>query len=68
MLQRSQHRAPSLKNFIEFFDEETVLVSDPIFSREAITAYVGTRSAIIKEKREAIARSMVQLQQILRNT
>ena len=43
MLQRSQQKESSLKDFIEFFDEETVLVNDPIFSREAITAYVGTQ-------------------------
>ena len=28
---------------MEFFDEETVLVNNPIFSREAITAYVRTQ-------------------------
>ena len=39
MLQRSQQREPSLKDFIEFFDEE----NDPIFLREAVTAYVGTQ-------------------------
>ena len=33
---RSQQRESSLKNFIEFFDEETVLVI-------TITAYVGTQ-------------------------
>ena len=43
ILQRSQQREPSLKDFIEFFDEETVLVNNPIFSREAITAYFGTQ-------------------------
>ena len=43
MLQRSQQRESSLKDFIEFFDEETVLVNDPIFLREAITAYFGTQ-------------------------
>ena len=43
MLQRSQQKEPSLKDFIELFDEESVLVNDPIFSREAITAYVGNQ-------------------------
>ena len=43
VLKRSQQREPSLKDFIEFFDEETVLVNNPIFSRETITAYVGTK-------------------------
>ena len=31
MLRRSQQREPSLKDFIELFDEEIVLVNDPIF-------------------------------------
>ena len=31
MLRRSQQRKPSLKDFIELFDEEIVLVNDPIF-------------------------------------
>ena len=43
MLRRIQQREPSLKDFIEFFDEETVLFNDPIFSREAITTYFGTQ-------------------------
>ena len=43
MLRRSQQRKPSLKYFIEFFNEETVLVNDPVFLREAITTYVGTQ-------------------------
>ena len=38
MLRRSEQSEPSLKDFIEFLDEETVLVNGPIFSREAITA------------------------------
>ena len=32
MLQTSQQREPSLKDFIEFFDGETVLVNDSILS------------------------------------
>ena len=43
MLRRSQQRELSLKDFIEFFDEETVLINNFIFSREAITAYDGTQ-------------------------
>ena len=43
MLRRSQQGEPSLKDFIEFFDGEIILVKDPIFLREAITAYVGNQ-------------------------
>ena len=43
MLQISQQRQPSLKDFVEFFDERAVLVNDPIFSREATTAYAGAQ-------------------------
>ena len=52
MLRRSQQREPSLKDFIEFFDEETVLVVNyPIISREALTAYVGTQEKSDDKKR-----------------
>ena len=43
MLWKNQQREPSLKDFIEFCDEETVLVNNPILLREAITAYVGNQ-------------------------
>ena len=43
MLQRSQQREPSLKRFIEFFDEETALVNNLISSRETIIAYAGNQ-------------------------
>ena len=33
----------SLKDFIEFFDDEKVLVNNTIFLRDAITAYIGTK-------------------------
>ena len=42
MPRRSQQSEPSLKDFIEFFDGETVLARNPIFLREAITVYLGT--------------------------
>ena len=53
MLRRSQQRELSLKGFIEFFDGETLLVNDPIFSREAITAYVGTQKSDDQRKRRS---------------
>ena len=45
---------------------ETLLVNDPIFSREAITAYVGAQEKSDNQiKRRSKARSMVHLEQIL---
>ena len=43
IVRKIQQREPSLKDFIGFFDEETVLVNDSMFLREAITAYVGNQ-------------------------
>ena len=43
IVRKIQQREPSLKDFIGFFDEKTVLVNDPMFLREAITAYVGNQ-------------------------
>ena len=51
MLQKSKQRGPSLKDLIEVFDEETVLVKNPTFLREAITI---KKSLMIQETREAI--------------
>ena len=59
MLRRSKQSGPPLKDFIEFFEEEIILVNDPIFSREAITAYVGTQGKSDDQRKgEAIANSI----------
>ena len=39
--QRNSSRKPYLNDFISLFDEETFLVNDPVFSRGAISEYVG---------------------------
>ena len=41
ILQKSQQGEPSLKDFTDFFDDETALDNTPTYLREAITAYVG---------------------------
>ena len=43
MLWEIQRGDLSLKDFKSFFDNETLLVNNPILSREATTEYVGTQ-------------------------
>ena len=43
MLWEIQKGDLSLKDFKSFFDNETLLVNNPILSREATTEYVGTQ-------------------------
>ena len=51
MLRRSKQSGPPLKDFIEFFEEEIILVNDPIFSREAKLHMLELKgSLMIKEK------------------
>ena len=40
-LRRSDERESELVDLIEMVDEETILVNDPLFSREAISQYVN---------------------------
>lgn len=40
-----------MEDFISFFDEETILVNDPIFSREAICEYVEKLAKLGQKKR-----------------
>ena len=35
IIRRQQRREPELEDFIDFFDDETQLANDPLFSREA---------------------------------
>ena len=39
-IRRSQLREPTLQDLIKFVEEETILMNDPLFSREAISEYV----------------------------
>ena len=44
-VRRKKQREATLCNFIGFISEETMLVNDPLFSKEAIEQYNGSRSS-----------------------
>ena len=50
---RAKHsREPELKDLINYVDKETALVSDPLFSKEAVEQYLGkTNVKVNKRKR-----------------
>ena len=39
IIRRQHKREPELEDFMDFFDDETQLANDPLFSREALTEY-----------------------------
>ena len=39
ILRRQHRREPELEDFIDFFNNETQLANDPLFSREALREY-----------------------------
>ena len=49
-IRRKQVREPDMKDFIHFINDETIIVSDPIFSKEAIEPYLENKSSHRKGK------------------
>ena len=48
-IRKRQECEPSLSDLIEFVDQETTLVNDPMFSREALECYMkGQKNSIYK--------------------
>ena len=48
---KTNRREPHLEEFIDFFDDETQLASDPLFSREAIRDYTKKPDKVRKNNR-----------------
>ena len=38
---RQQHREPNLEDFTEYVEDEGILMSDPLFSRQALSEYLS---------------------------
>ena len=43
---RRELREPDLTNFAQFVEEETLLMKDPLFSREALHEYAGQKEKV----------------------
>ena len=42
-IRRRELREPDLTNFVQFVEEETLLMNDPLFSRETLHEYAGQK-------------------------
>ena len=40
-IRRQQHREPNLEDFTEYVEDEGILMSDPLFSRQALSEYLS---------------------------
>ena len=40
MIRRSGNREPEMADFIQFVNDKTLIMSDPVFSKEAVEQYV----------------------------
>ena len=40
LIRRKQEKEPDLANFIDFVNDENLIVSDPVFSKEAVEQYI----------------------------
>ena len=49
-IRRKYNREPDMMDFIQFVNNKTVIVTDPIFSKEAVEQYVEKRPKNKKEK------------------
>ena len=49
---RAKHsREPELKDLINYVDKKTALVSDPLFSKEAVEQYLGKSNVKVDKRR-----------------
>ena len=48
-------REPELKGLINYVDKETALVSDPLFSKEAVEQYLDKRDVKVDKRRRVEA-------------
>ena len=54
-IRQNQGREPELSDFIKFVDNETLIVSDPLFSKAAVDEYFEKRSNHKRDKISAFA-------------
>ena len=51
IIRRQHRREPKLEDFIDFFDDETQFVNDPLFSREALRDYTEKADKVGNNKK-----------------
>ena len=55
MIRRRGYREPEMADFIQFINDETLIVTDPVFSKEAVEQYVEKKPSYKKGKISAFA-------------
>ena len=46
---RRQHREPNLEDFTKYVEDETMLMSDPLFSRQVLSEYLSKPECSLRE-------------------
>ena len=54
-IRRRGNREPEMADFIQFVNDETLIVTDPVFSEEAVEQYVVKKPSYKKVKISAFA-------------
>ena len=50
-IRRQQHREPNLEDFTKYVEDEAILMSDPLFSRQALSEYLSKPERSLREDR-----------------
>ena len=50
-IRRQQHLEPNLEDFTKYVEDEAILMSDPLFSRQALSEYLSKPERSLREDR-----------------
>ena len=50
-IRRQQHREPNLEDFTKYVEDEAILMSDPLFSRQVLSKYLSKPERSLREDR-----------------
>ena len=50
-IRRQQHREPNLEDFTKYVEDEAILMSDPLFLRQALSEYLSKPEGLFREDR-----------------
>ena len=50
-IRRQQHQEPNLEDFTKYVEDEAILMSDPLFLRQALSEYLSKQERSLREDR-----------------
>ena len=61
-IRRQQDREPNLKDFPKYVEDEAIIISDPLFSRQALSEYLSKPEGSLREdwRKKEVANYKVQ--------